>query len=63
MQDLLNNPPTAGHADPRFEGRNWQHISVGELMNKDDLRFVELDTGVEEATNVCLPERKLDSSK
>jgi len=53
MQELLNNPPTSGHADPRFEGRDWQHISVEELIDPADLRFVELDTGIEDATNVC----------
>lgn len=52
MQDLLNNPPTAGSADPAFAGRDWQHISVGELVNSKDLLFVELDTSVEAATNV-----------
>lgn len=52
MQELLNNPPTAGSADPAFAGRDWQHINVGELVNPKDLRFVELDTSVEDATNV-----------
>ena len=52
IQELLNNPPTAGSADPAFAGRDWQAISVGELVNPQDLRFVELDTGVEAATNV-----------
>lgn len=52
IQELLNNPPTSGHADPKFVGRDWQHISVGELCDEEDLRFVELDTGVEDATNV-----------
>lgn len=52
MQELLNNPPTAGSADPAFAGRDWQHISVGELVNPKDLRFVELETSVEDATNV-----------
>jgi len=52
IQDLVNNPPTAGSADPAFAGRDWQHISVGELVNPGDLHFVELDTGVEAATNV-----------
>ncbi|KAL8794006.1 MAG: hypothetical protein Q9195_003412 [Heterodermia aff. obscurata] len=53
IQDLLNNPPTAGTADPAFAGRDWQHISVGELVNQD-VTFVELDTGVEAATNLLL---------
>ncbi|MCJ1467962.1 cell separation during budding [Pseudocyphellaria aurata] len=52
MQELLNNPPTAGSADPAFAGRDWQHISVGELVNPKDLLFVELDTSVETATNL-----------
>ena len=54
IQDLLNNPPTSGHADPRFAGRDWQHISVGELVLPEELRLVELDTGIEDATNVRL---------
>lgn len=52
MQDLMNNPPTAGSADPAFAGRDWQHISVRELVNPKDLLFVELNTSVEAATNV-----------
>lgn len=52
IQELLNNPPTAGSADPAFAGRDWQHISVGELVNPKDLLFVDLDTSVEAATNV-----------
>jgi hypothetical protein len=38
--------------DPRFAGRNWQEVKVKELVNPDDLRFVDIDTGVEAATNV-----------
>ena len=52
IRDLLNNPPTAGSADPKFTGRDWQHIAVGELVRPEDLRWVEVDTGVEDATNV-----------
>ncbi|KAG8529210.1 uncharacterized protein KY384_005845 [Bacidia gigantensis] len=53
--DLLNNPPTAGQADPKFAGRDWQHIVVGELVATEDVHFVEFDTGIEEATNVDTP--------
>ena len=65
IQDLLNNPPTAGQADPKFAGRDWQHITVGELVDPEDLRFVELDTGVEEATNVCTtrPKKNLKENR
>ncbi|KAL9123638.1 MAG: hypothetical protein Q9217_006948, partial [Psora testacea] len=52
IQELLNNPPTAGQADPKFAGRDWQHIAVGELVDAEDVRFVELDTAVEDATNL-----------
>ncbi|KAL9003565.1 MAG: hypothetical protein Q9188_003586, partial [Gyalolechia gomerana] len=52
LHELLNNPPTAGSADARFSGRDWQTIGVGELCDPADLRFVEIDTGIEEATNV-----------
>ena len=52
VQDLLNNPPKAGAADPAFVGRDWHTISVGELVEQDEVRFVEVDTGIEEATNV-----------
>lgn len=54
MLELINNPPTAGHdgADERFRGRDWRNISVGELVEEADLKWVELDDGIEEATNV-----------
>ena len=48
----MNNPPKAGAADPVFAGRDWHQIAVGELVNPADVRFVELDTGIEDATNV-----------
>lgn len=52
VQELLNNPPVTTPADPAFVGRDWRAIQAGELVNAADLRFVELDTGVEAATNV-----------
>ena len=52
IRDLMSYPPTAGSSDPRFAGRDWQHIAVGELVRPEDLRWVEVDTGVEDATNV-----------
>ena len=52
IQDLLNNPPKGGSADPAFLGRDWHGISVGELVDAKDVRFVGLDTGIEDATNV-----------
>ncbi|KAL8762245.1 MAG: hypothetical protein Q9184_001726 [Pyrenodesmia sp. 2 TL-2023] len=54
LQELLSNPPTAGTADPRFAGKDWQTIRVGELCVPADLRWVELDSGIEDATNVLI---------
>ncbi|KAI4288206.1 MAG: hypothetical protein L6R35_002531 [Caloplaca aegaea] len=54
LQELLNNPPTAGTADPTFSGRDWQTIGVGELCDPADLRWVEFDSGVEDATNLLI---------
>lgn len=57
MMDLINNPPTAGADGPdeRFNGRDWQTISVGELSDETDFRWTELDESIEEATNVSKP--------
>jgi hypothetical protein len=55
IQELIDNPPTKGMGDgaeERFRARDWQSICVGELCEEGDLRWVELDTGVEDATNV-----------
>ena len=52
LQELLDNPPVANPSDPAFVGRDWKSIAVGELIDDGDVRFVELDTGVEAATNV-----------
>ncbi|KAL9015921.1 MAG: hypothetical protein Q9185_006711 [Variospora sp. 1 TL-2023] len=54
LQELLNNPPTAGTADPTFSGRDWQTIGVSELCDPADLRWVEFDSGVEDATNLLI---------
>lgn len=51
VQDLIDNPPTR-NPDPRFAGRDWPTIKAKELVNPDDLKFVDIDTGVEAATNV-----------
>ena len=59
VQDLLNNPPKAGAADPAFAGRDWHTIGVGELVKEHDVRFVEVDTGIEEATKVRDADLKL----
>ena len=54
LQDLLSNPPTNGASDPRFVGRDWQTIGVGELCHAADIRWVEFDSGIEDATNLLI---------
>lgn len=54
LQELINHPPQQKGADPAFQGRDWTQIHVSELVRKEDLKFVEEDTGVEEATNVSI---------
>ena len=53
IQELINNPP-AQKADPKFVGRDWRTIGVSELVQGEDLRFVEADTSVEVATNILI---------
>jgi hypothetical protein len=50
VQELLNHPPPTKPSDPRFVGRDWRQIRVGELVEKTDIRWAELDVGVEQAT-------------
>ena len=52
LQSLIDNPPVRNADNPAFAGRDWRQISIGELVTPDDLGFVELDTGIEEATQV-----------
>lgn len=52
VQSLIDRPPVRGRADPAFAGRDWGQISIGELISNDDLKFVEEDTGIEQATEV-----------
>lgn len=54
LQDLIDNPPM-NHPDPKFAGRDWRTVKVNELANPDDLKFVDIDTGVEAATKVPSP--------
>ena len=53
VQELLQHPPVLKPSDPRFAGRDWRSIHVGELVQQSDVRWIELDSSVEEATKVC----------
>ncbi|KPM37456.1 Protein SDS23 [Neonectria ditissima] len=54
LQDLLNHPPVNKHANPKFAGRDWRDISIGELVSPEDIRWIELDSSIEEATMLLL---------
>ena len=51
FHDLINNPPTKA-GDPKFHGRDWKTIRLGEIVDTSQVRFVEYDTSVEDATSV-----------
>lgn len=52
VQELLNHPPAPKTSDSRFVGRDWRQIRVGELIENTEVRWAELDVGVEQATKV-----------
>lgn len=53
FQDLINNPPTKA-GDPKFQGRDWKTIRLGEIVDPSLVRFVEYDTSVEDATSLLV---------
>lgn len=53
IQDLVNHPPsTSRHQNPKFVGREWGDITIGELVSLDDVRWIDIECSVEEATMV-----------
>ncbi|KAI1826605.1 hypothetical protein F4861DRAFT_536916 [Xylaria intraflava] len=50
VQDLLNHPPPSRQHNPRFAGRDWRDIAISELVSDDDVRWVDMDTSVEDAS-------------
>ena len=63
LQDLLNNPPIPKPDDNRFAGRDWRQIQLGEVIDTNEVRFVETDISVEEATNVSGSEKNWSREK
>lgn len=55
VQDLIDNPPHRTNPDSRFANRDWRTLRVAELSNPGDLKFIDIDASVEEATNVGSP--------
>ncbi|KLU84523.1 SDS23, partial [Magnaporthiopsis poae ATCC 64411] len=54
LQELLSHPPSSRVPNPQFAGRDWRDVAVGELVSQDDIKWVDLDTSVEEATMTLL---------
>ncbi|KAH0436862.1 cbs domain containing protein [Colletotrichum kahawae] len=55
VQELLNHPPAANkHSNPRFAGRDWRDVSVNELVAQDDVKWVDLDSSIEEASMILV---------
>jgi hypothetical protein len=52
IADLLSLPPTHKMPDPRFAGRDWRDITIGELVAPEDVKWVTMNTSVEDATKV-----------
>ncbi|KAH0165899.1 hypothetical protein KCU86_g18214, partial [Aureobasidium melanogenum] len=56
IQDLINNPPVGRKDDalPKFAGRDWRSITLGEILVPDEVRFVEVDSTIEAATKLLI---------
>ncbi|KAI2603006.1 uncharacterized protein GGS25DRAFT_509598 [Hypoxylon fragiforme] len=54
IQELLNHPPAPRQHSPRFAGRDWRDVAIGELVSKDEVFWVDMDTSVEDATMALL---------
>lgn len=52
IQDLIDNPPSRSTGDARFANRDWRTIKLCELTTPEDLKFIDVNASVEEATNV-----------
>ena len=53
LQELMNHPPSNRHPNPRYAGRDWRDIALGELAVPEDVRWADMDTSVQDATMVC----------
>lgn len=56
VQDLINHPPSSRQPNPKFAGRDWRDVQLGELvsLNTDEVKWVDMDSSVEEATMVLV---------
>ncbi|KAL2258828.1 hypothetical protein VTK26DRAFT_7695 [Humicola hyalothermophila] len=54
LQDLMNHPPPNRHPNPRYAGRDWRDIALGELAVPEDIRWADMDASVQDATLLLL---------
>ncbi|KAJ9621024.1 cell separation during budding [Taxawa tesnikishii (nom. ined.)] len=53
--NLRGIPPSPrAQQDAKFMGRDWRTITVGEIIAAEEVRFVEVDTSVEDATKLLV---------
>ncbi len=52
LLELMNHPPSNRHPNPRYAGRDWRDVAVGELAVPEDVRWADLDLSVQDATMV-----------
>ncbi|KAK5129486.1 hypothetical protein LTR08_003209 [Meristemomyces frigidus] len=56
LNDLIMHPAVKGQGgdDARFKDRDWRSIQVSELVEPGQIRFVELDTSIEDTTKLLI---------
>ncbi|KAM0694000.1 hypothetical protein Q7P36_006126 [Cladosporium allicinum] len=55
LAELLMNPPSKSNGDDaRFRGRDWRNIQVNEIIEPAEVRFVQLDTSIEDTTKLLV---------
>ncbi|KAG6020788.1 hypothetical protein E4U19_006156 [Claviceps sp. Clav32 group G5] len=55
LQELLNHPPAGQrYSNPQFAGRDWGEITIGELVSPQDVKWVDMESSVEDATKILL---------
>ncbi|KAK4124136.1 hypothetical protein N657DRAFT_377601 [Parathielavia appendiculata] len=54
LLELMNHPPSNRLPNPRYAGRDWRDIAVGELTVSEDVRWADVDLSVQDATMLLL---------
>jgi CBS domain-containing protein len=55
LAELLMSPPHKSNGDDaRFRGRDWRNIQVNEIIEPAEVRFVQLDTSIEDTTKLLV---------